>query len=40
MNASAYGGELARALDWVDVASAAGTDHALLTLATRAATRA
>jgi UDP-N-acetylenolpyruvoylglucosamine reductase len=25
MNANAYGGELARALDWVDIASAAGT---------------
>jgi len=27
MNANAYGGELARALDWVDVVSAAGTDR-------------
>jgi UDP-N-acetylenolpyruvoylglucosamine reductase len=27
MNANAYGGELARALDWVDVTSAAGTER-------------
>ena len=27
MNANAYGGELARALEWVDVASAAGTER-------------
>ncbi|MGO9882968.1 MAG: UDP-N-acetylmuramate dehydrogenase [Solirubrobacteraceae bacterium] len=27
MNANAYGGELARALDWVDVVSAAGTER-------------
>jgi UDP-N-acetylmuramate dehydrogenase len=27
MNANAYGGELARALDWVDVVSAAGTNR-------------
>jgi UDP-N-acetylmuramate dehydrogenase len=27
MNANAYGGELAKALDWVDVVSAAGTDR-------------
>jgi UDP-N-acetylenolpyruvoylglucosamine reductase len=27
MNANAYGGELARCLEWVDVASAAGTDR-------------
>jgi UDP-N-acetylmuramate dehydrogenase len=27
MNANAYGGELARALDWVDVVSASGTDR-------------
>jgi UDP-N-acetylenolpyruvoylglucosamine reductase len=27
MNANAYGGELARALDWVDITSAAGTER-------------
>jgi UDP-N-acetylenolpyruvoylglucosamine reductase len=27
MNANAYGGELARALEWVDISSAAGTDR-------------
>ncbi len=27
MNANAYGGELARALDWVDIVSAAGTER-------------
>ncbi len=29
MNANAYGGELARALDWVDIVSAAGTERRL-----------